>query len=59
MIFKEEKRAALKHDSAKSGMKIKSLRTDECHDNETSGERRKSSDQDFAEISGDSRQNQH
>lgn len=39
--FKEEKRAALKHDSDKSEMKNKILRAEECYDNATSGERKK------------------
>jgi len=50
VVFKEEKCAALKLDSAKSDMKMKTLRTEECHDNVTSGERKKFSDQDFAEA---------
>lgn len=51
VAFKEEKRAALKPDSAKSDMKNKILRAEECHDNITSGERKKKfSDRDFVET---------
>lgn len=49
-VFKEEKRAALKRDSAKSDRKIKGLRTEEYCENATSGERKKFSDQDFAQT---------
>lgn len=39
--FKEEKRAALKRDSDKSDVKNKTIRAEECYDNETSGEKKK------------------
>lgn len=39
--FKEQKRAALKRDSDKSDVKNKTIRAEECYDNETSGEKKK------------------